>query len=173
MERRKRPLRGEQKQSTTELLGNIRRLAEDGGDDEFASFMRRSKGEFSYWPKVGQYLKEIVETRGGKIDFASLSEKTGVSKSYLHQIIPAKSKPPKTTKDHPSRKMLLAIALALKFSVDETQHLLKYAREPELYPRSPFDSALLYALERGSSVVETNILLQNIGEELLIFGDGR
>ena len=82
MERRKRLLRSEQKQSTTELLGNIRRLAEDGGDDEFASFMRRSKGEFSYWPKVGQYLKEIVETRGGKIDFASLSKKTGVSKSY-------------------------------------------------------------------------------------------
>ena len=76
---------------------------------------------------------------------------------------------PKTVKNNPDRKMLLAIAIALNFSVDETQHLLKYAKEPELYPRNTFDSTIIYALERGCSIIETNILLENLNCDLLIF----
>ncbi len=67
--------------------------------------------------------------------------------------------------------MLIAIAIALNFSVDETQHLLKYAKEPELYPRNIFDSTIIYALERGCSIIETNILLDNFKCDLLIFGE--
>ena len=95
---------------------------------------------------------------------------TGISRSYLYQLIPAKDTPPKTVKNNPDRKKLLAIALALKFSVDETQHLLKYADEPELYPRRKFDAVILYALERGLRLVDTNILLADEKCDLIIFG---
>ena len=67
--------------------------------------------------------------------------------------------------------MLLAIAVALKFSVDEAQHLLKYANEPELYPRRKFDAVILYALERRLRLVDTNILLASEQCDLLIFGN--
>lgn len=65
----------------------------------------------------------------------------------------------------------MAIAIVLKFSVDETQHLLKYANEPELYPRRIFDATIIYALERKLRLVDTNILLESKNCDLLIFGN--
>lgn len=166
----KRPLLGDHKKSTTELLGDIRSIAKGKSRDEFNFFMQRNQNEFSYDPQVGKYIKDVLGERWHNLKISELAKTTGISKSYLYQLIPAKETPPKTVKNNPDRKMLLAIAIALHFSVDETQHLLKYAKEPELYPRNSFDSTIIYALECGCSIIETNILLENLNCELLIFG---
>ena len=112
-----------------------------------------------------------MQSRRQPLNVPELAALIGVSRSYLYQLIPAKDKPPKTVKNNPDRKLLLAIAIALKFSVDETQHLLKYADEPELYPRRKFDAAVLYALERRLRLVDTNILLADEKCDTLIFGN--
>lgn len=169
-EKTKRQFLGDHKKSTTELLNDIRSIA-GKSRDEFNYFMQRNQDEFSYNPQVGRYIKDVLGDRWQKIKISELAETTGISKSYLYQLIPAKETPPKTVKNNPDRKMLIAIAIALKFSVDETQHLLKYAKEPELYPRNIFDSTIIYALERGCSVIETNILLDGFKCDLLIFGE--
>jgi len=166
----KRPFLGDHKKSTTELLNDIRAIA-GKSRDEFNYFMQRNQNEFSYAPQVGKYIKDVLGERWQKIKIPELATTTGISKSYLYQLIPAKETPPKTVKNNPDRKMLLAIAIALHFSVDETQHLLKYAKEPELYPRNNFDSTIIYALERGCSIIETNILLESLNCDLLIFGE--
>ena len=163
-EKNKRPLLGDHKKSTIELLSDIRAIA-GKSRDEFNYFMQRNQNEFSYDPQVGKYIKDVLGERWQKIKIPD------ISKSYLYQLIPAKEIPPKTVKNNPDRKMLLAIAIALNFSVDETQHLLKYAKEPELYPRNSFDSTIIYALEHGCSIIETNILLENLNCDLLIFGE--
>lgn len=164
-----RLLLGDHKKSTTEIFNSIRALAKNSDADNFKTFLSDNQNEFSYTPTVGEYIKTVLERRNAKINIPQLAEITGVSKSYLYQIISAKETPPKTVKNNPNRKILLAIAIALKFTLDETQHLLKYAEEPELYPRRNFDSVIIFALEKGYSIVKTNILLDENDCELLIF----
>lgn len=166
-----RLLLGKQKKRTTEILNEIRSVAKRKSDDDFANFMRDNQNEFSYNPKIGAYIKDVLQSHQEVLNIPELAEQTGISRSYLYQIIPAKEMPPKTVKNNPDRKMLLAIAIVLKFSVDETQHLLKYADEPELYPRRKFDATIIYALERKLRLIDTNILLSDAKCDLLIFGD--
>lgn len=160
-----RLLLGDHKKRTTEILNEIRSAA------DFDSFAARNGDEFSYRPTVGKYIKDVLQSRQQSIDIPELATLIGISRSYLYQLIPAKDIPPKTVKNNPDRKLLLAIAIALKFSVDETQHLLKYAGEPELYPRRKFDAAILFALERRLRLVDTNILLADEKCDTLIFGN--
>ena len=167
IENNKRPLLGDHKKSTTELLGNIRAIVKNDSDRDFNNFMSSNQDEFSYNPQVGNYIRDILGERIKDVKIKDLAALTGISKSYLYQIIPVKSKPPKTIKGHPDRRMLIAIALCLNFSLDETQHLLRYANEKELYPRTTFDTVIIYALERGGGLVKANILLNDNGCEIL------
>ena len=162
---------GDHKKRTTEILNEIRVAAKRKSEDDFSDFVERNEEEFSYNPQIGRYIKDVLQTRQENVNIPELAELTGLSRSYLYQLIPAKDNPPKTFKNNPDRKILLAIALVLKFSVDETQHLLKYAEEPELYPRRKFDVVILYALECGLSLVKANILLVEEKCAPLIFGN--
>ena len=49
----------------------------------------------------------------------------------------------------------------------ETQHLLYYAGHKALYARNSFDSAIWYALEHHLSVIDANLLLEELGEQPL------
>ena len=166
-----RLLLGDHKKRTTEILNEIRSVAKRKSDDDFSNFIEFNRDEFSYNPQVGKYIKDVLQSRQEALNIPELAELIGISRSYLYQIIPAKDTPPKTVKNNPERKLLLAIAIALKFSVDETQHLLKYANEPELYLRRKFDAVILYSLERRLRLVDTNIVLASEQCDLLIFGN--
>lgn len=165
-----RLLFGEQKKRTTEILNEIRAAAKTKPEDEFPSLMADNANEFAYNPQVGEYIKRVMNQRNEAINIPELAEIIGISRAYLYQIIPAKDTPPKTIRTNPDRKILIAISLELKFSVDETQHLLKYAGEPELYPRRKSDAVIIYALERKLKLVRTNALLSAANCEPLIFG---
>jgi len=130
---------------------------------------QESQNDFSYSPNVGRYIKEVMKNRNAEISIPQIAELTGIAKYYLYQIIPAKDMPPKNTRNNPTRNMVIAVALALKFSLNETQQLLEYAGEEKLQPVSNFDKTIIYALERGMSIVKTNILLDEKNCELLIF----
>lgn len=166
-----RLLLGNHKKRTTEILNEIHSAAKRKSDDDFYSFVANNPNEFSYNPQVGKYIRDVLSSRQETLNVPALAEITGISRSYLYQLIPAKSNPPKTIKNNPDRKILLAIAIALKFSLDETQHLLRYAAEPELYPRRIFDAVIIFALESGLGLVDTNILLAEKDCDLLIFGN--
>ena len=164
-----RLLFGGQKKRTTEIFNEIHIAAKAKPEDEFAELIHDNASEFSCNPQVGEYIKGIVQSRGENFNIPQLAEVIGISRAYLYQIIPVGEVPPKTVKTNPDRKILLALALELKFSVDETQHLLKYANQPELYPRRKFDAVILYALERRLKLVRTNILLESANCEPLLF----
>ena len=166
-----RLLFGGQKKRTTEILNEIRSAAKNKTEDEFGNLLEDNAPEFSFNPQVGEYIKSVMQSRNEEINISELAEVIGISRAYLYQIIPAKETPPKTVKTNPDRKILLALALELKFSVDETQHLLKYADEPELYPRRKSDAVIIYALERKLKLVRTNVLLAAAQCETLLFSN--
>ena len=164
-----RLLFGGQKKRTTEIFNEIHAAATTKPEDDFDDLIRGNADEFSFNPQVGEYIKRVMQSRGAEFNIPKLAEIIGISRAYLYQIIPVGETPPKTVKTNPDRKILLALALELNFSVDETQHLLKYANQPELYPRRKFDAVIIYALERRLKLVRANILLASANCEPLLF----
>lgn len=66
---------------------------------------------------------------------------------------------------NPARNKILALAIAMKLSLDEVQHLLYYAKAEKLYVRNSWDSVIIHAIENNLSVLETNLLLDKLGEK--------
>ena len=102
----------------------------------------------------------------GRAYFATLEQAdvikaSGLEQHYAYHIFSGKK--------HPSRPKVLALALALRLTPKETQYLLYYAGAEKLYVRSPWDSVLWHALEHHLSVVETNLLLENLAQKPLLY----
>jgi len=67
----------------------------------------------------------------------------------------------------PRRNALLRLAFGIGLTLEETQRLLKIAQRGELYPKSRRDSAIIFCLQHHFSVIDTEIMLERIGEQLL------
>ncbi len=67
----------------------------------------------------------------------------------------------------PRRNALIRIALGMHLTLDETQYLLKLALRGELYPRSRRDAALIYCIQHRLSLIDTELMLEQLGEEML------
>ena len=69
---------------------------------------------------------------------------------------------------NPSRPKILALAIAMGLDFDEIQYLLRYAGQSPLYPRNPLDSVIISAVRQNLTVPQTNDLLNQLGETLLL-----
>ena len=67
----------------------------------------------------------------------------------------------------PSRNALLSIAWGMRLTLPETQRLLKIAQRGELYPKNRRDAAILFCIFQKLSLIETELLLDSIGEPCL------
>lgn len=133
---------------TDELLKQIREL----NIDEF------KKEENFDMTGIGEYLGNLLDTRG--LQPKDIILNLNMDRSYTYQILGGRR--------NPTRNFLLRIAIFLKLPLDETQRMLSIAQRAQLYPRNRFDAAIIFALEHEMSLDETNILLEEIGEESLI-----
>lgn len=57
--------------------------------------------------------------------------------------------------------------LGFPLTLEETQHLLRLGGYAELYIRRKRDVYLIYALEKGYDVIQTNALLYEKGVEII------
>ncbi len=62
---------------------------------------------------------------------------------------------------NPSREKVLSLALAMKLTPKETDYLLYYAGHSKLYVRDTWDAVIIFALENGKTVSETDELLSD------------
>lgn len=90
-----------------------------------------------------------------------MAERSGLDHSYVYHIFDGR-------KANPSRQKILAIALVMKLTPKEAQHLLYYAHCPRLYVREPWDSIMWHALKKHMSVTEANCLLSDLHEMPLL-----
>jgi len=136
---------------TNELLHEIKQ------SDSVQKFLQDNQSEMvrRYLP---EYLARLLQTKG--LSQKEIIRNSGLDKSYACHIFSGERS---TT-----RPKLLALALAMKLTIDETQHLLHYAGLPQLYARVPWDSILLHAISHQKTVIETNLLLDDFGERPLL-----
>lgn len=140
------------KEKDTEEL--FSELKEDG---DIKAFLHRNKDELL--PPVSEYLRGLMNAKG--LRTSKVIKAAQLNENYAYHILSGE-------KPNPSRVKLLALALAMKLDLDETQHLLLCGGHSTLYPRNPWDSVIISAVEQGLSVPETNLLLEQLGEKELL-----
>ena len=136
------------KEKDTEEL--FSELKEDG---DIKAFLNRNKDELL--PPVSEYLRGLMQEKDLRL--SDVIKVSCLNRNYAYHIFSGE-------KPNPSRVKLLALALAMKLNLDEMQHLLLCGGHSTLYPRSPWDSVIISAVEQGLSVTDTNLLLEQLGE---------
>lgn len=107
---------------------------------------------------LGKYLCTLLEKHG--LQKKDLIFASGRERSYCYQLLNG-------TRRNPSRDMLLAIALGLHFTCDETQTMLRIAGLSPLFPRIRRDAVILQQLAAGKSLYECNDRLAACGEAMI------
>jgi len=107
---------------------------------------------------LADHLEELIKEKG--LNKALIIEQSGLDKVYAYHIFAGRK--------NASRNKILALAIAMGLTPDETQHLLYYAKAERLYVRNSWDSVIWHALENKLSVLETNLLLDKLGETKLL-----
>ncbi len=106
---------------------------------------------------TSEYLAQLMEQHG--LQKQEVIEKANLERSSGYQIFSGRR--------NPKRDSLLRIALVMKLSLGETQRLLKIAQRGELYPKNRRDAAIVYCIHHGLNLIDTEMLLEGIGEPLL------
>ena len=104
-----------------------------------------------------QYLSILLERH--KLTKQEVYAASNLDRSLTYQIFNGSRRP--------SRNALLSIALGMHLTLPETQRLLKIAQRGELYPKNRRDAAILFCIFQKLSLIETELLLDSIGEPRL------
>lgn len=126
-------------------------------DTNITSYLSRNKSEFMV--PLHEYLTNLLVEK--KLVKKEVIKKSQLNREYAYHLFAG-------TKEKPSRRKVLAIGIAMGLNLEETQYLLKYANLNILYPRNQWDSVIISAIEQRLNVLETNELLHEVGETLLL-----
>lgn len=137
------------KKRTNELLNNINNV------NSIEEFIRDNKSEY-FNISADEYLMKLLHKKGLKISLISISSCLG---DYVYKVFNGNRKP--------NRDIYIAIGIAMKLNYNEIQLLLRLAKYLMLDPRDRRDSIFLYAISKNLTVMETNDILFDFGEEIL------
>lgn len=107
---------------------------------------------------LAEYLELLISEK--KLKKSTVITKSNLDKNYAYQIFNG-------NKTNPSRNKMLMLAFGMSLSVAETRKLLKIANVSDLYVRNPRDSIIIYCLNKGLSLIDTNEYLCDYNLELL------
>ena len=107
---------------------------------------------------LGEYLMQLLRQKNLKR--AQVVEDSGVDKAYVYQIFNGSK--------NPSRDKLIAITFGMHLNEKETQRVLKLAGHSALYPRVVRDALILFSIQRGKDIWETDDALESNGFQTLL-----
>ena len=100
-----------------------------------------------------EHLNTLLKEKGLKR--ADVVRGSLLDRAYVYQIFSGEKTP--------SRDKLIAIAFGLHLSDEETQKMLKLSGNRELYVRDKRDALILFSIQRGKDIFDTNFLLDDYG----------
>lgn len=110
-----------------------------------------------YAKSVAEYLNELLIKYDGKK--TKIGKRANLDEGYMYQIFSGRR--------NAKRDKLLQLAFGFPLTVEETQRLLRLGGYGELYVRRKRDAYLMFALENGYDVIQTNELLYDKRVEIL------
>lgn len=139
------------KKTTDELLKIISQ------ENRLETFIHYNSSEFEKTTLTEELNRLLILH---KISKAQVIQHSLMDKTYTYQIFDG-------TKTNPSRNKLLALCLAMKTTLSETQRILRLGHCEQLYPRNLRDSVIIHSINHGTSVMDTNQILYDMGKELM------
>ena len=132
--------------STTELLNRLTQT------NDINTFVDEYEKEFMTLSGT-EFLNELLTDK--KLSLAEVVKRSGQS-DYVYKVFRGERKP--------SRDILIAIAVGMGLSVDETQLLLRVSKLAVLDPRDRRDSVIIYGLKEELEIAKINDLLYELDE---------
>ncbi len=114
-------------------------------------FLQRSESAY-LTSSFGDYLNRWC--RQQLIVPEQVIRRANLEKSYGHQLFSGKR--------NPSRDTVLQLAFAMQADLTQAQEMLRIARRSLLYPRIKRDAVIIYCLHNHISLVDTQIILQDL-----------
>ena len=112
-------------------------------------------------PSLCDYLQALCSEC--EVDPSQVMNRGGIERSYGNRIFSGLR--------NPSRDTVLKLAFGFGLNVDETQQLLKVAREALLHPKIKRDAVIAYCLRKGCSYMDVQQALYDF--ELPLLGGKR
>lgn len=101
------------------------------------------------------YLNQLLSERN--LTKSSVINASNIQKNYGYQIFDGSKKP--------SRDKVLALALAMSLTLEDTNRLLHLSNNGILYPKLKRDSIIIFAIEKNYKLIYLNIMLDEMGEK--------
>lgn len=92
-------------------------------------------------------------------DKSEIIKKSGIERTYAYQIF--------NKRRMPGRDKILELSIGMGLSLKETQRGLKIGNEPILYSRNKRDAIIIFCINEGKSLMATEELLMEYGEDSL------
>ncbi|MBR1563532.1 MAG: hypothetical protein IJ871_10270 [Ruminococcus sp.] len=140
------------KYSTTDLLSVLKKT------EEYDDFYIENNNDLLK-ENVGGMLNDMIRRR--RLSKKQVIKDSQVNRVYAYQILSG-------AKSAPARDKLLCLLIAMKIPLDEVQTFLKTNGYPQLYPRIKRDSIIIFCINKGATVVETNYELFSHEEKPLL-----
>ncbi len=136
--------------NTGELKNELKR------EQNISGFLENNKAELTTF-SVPQLLTSFAEKYDAKQK--DVIKRSFIPDGYAYQLFEGRK--------NGSRDKLLRLALAYPLSIADANRLLRAGGFNDLYVRSRRDAIIMYCLEKKYSVLDTNNLLYESGEEIL------
>lgn len=136
-------------EETNDLL---KRLQNSKDLEALSDYIDNMESNYPY--SLSEHIKNLLKEKA--INTSELIKRSRIERTYCYQILNGRKRP--------GRDKILAIALALNLNVEETQKVLRIAKEGDLYAKDKRDCILIFALNHKYNLIDTNQLLNHYGE---------
>lgn len=138
---------------TEKLLNILNQIKDKSKLSKYINSSTHEKENLS----LAEYIIKIGDDKG--YEKVHIIKNANLYRTYGYEILSGKK--------IPSRKKLLQICVGNKFSLDQTNRCLTLAKLGPLYAKNPKDSIVIYALNNGLNLIDTNIILYDHGLDIL------
>ncbi len=104
-------------------------------------------------PTLRDYLEKLLLLKGLKRQ--DVINNAELDSNYINQLFSG-------IKTKPGRNQTLSLAFGFELNNEETARLLKIAGVGALYPKNKRDAVIIYSLENGKSITQTNETLNSL-----------
>lgn len=133
-------------------------LDKKGAKNEALQSFFRDNCQALQFPEPIEYLKQCAAAHGMEPNV--IAAQSGFERTQARHIL-------SNAKNY-DRNKLIALAIAGKLTLEETDNALKYAKFSPLYAKDEWDDVIIFAINNGYSTMATSELLYDLGFDPLV-----
>lgn len=139
---------------TTEELSNT--LKQIRSKDDFESFITTNEETISL-VSFSEYIEKYI--KDNNLSKSEIIHNSLINRTYAYQVLQGTKRP--------SRDKVVALCLSCNMNLEEVIKCLTLSQNAILYTKNKRDAIIIFAINKGLSVLQTNELLYEYKEDIL------